>query len=121
MKLYNMFFSATGTTKTIAREISAGTGIEEVIEIDLTLPNDREEGIFVSKDDLLLISMPVYVGMIPFMHNLVEYLQKLTTDGAKTVICVNYGTRHYEDAIRQIDEILTPQGFNTIAVAHRET
>jgi len=117
MKLVNMYFSATGSTQTIAREISKGTGLEEVTEIDLTLPQDRKEGMFVSKEDLFLISMPVYVGMIPFMHNLEEYLKKLTTDGARTVICVNYGTRHYEDAIKQIDEILTPQGFKTIAVA----
>ena len=62
-----MFFSATDSTKTIAKEISIGTGIEEVIDIDLTLPKDRKGGIFISKDDLFLISLPVYVGVIPFM------------------------------------------------------
>ncbi|MFC1956193.1 hypothetical protein ACFLWZ_06750 [Chloroflexota bacterium] len=70
MKLYNMFFSATGSTKAIAKEISIGTGIEKVIDIDLTLPKDGKEGIFISKDDLFLISLPVYSGMIPYMHTL---------------------------------------------------
>lgn len=109
----NVYFSPNGTTKTAAETIANGIG-GSIQELDL-LKNPLEKEKCLSGEDLLLVSLPVYAGRIPsvagnMLHNL---------KGSKTpaIAAVVYGNREYDDALIELRDLLTEQGFVVIGAA----
>ncbi len=109
--LYNIYFSAKGTTKKcadfvvqkISKEIKTFNwlSIEERVSVDMLT------------QDVLLFSMPVYGGYIPQIC--LEPIQKLHGQNTPAIIQAVYGNRHFDNALIQMQDLLEKQGFKVIA------
>ena len=84
-------------------------------EYDITLPENRKETILFSKDDIVIIGMPVYAGRVP--NVLVNFLKTMISNGALSISIVVYGNRNYDDALQELKDILESDGLSVIAGA----
>lgn len=110
-----IYFSPTGTSKTIVRAIGEGIeGITDREETDLTYPG-FSPGNEVGENDLAVIGVPVYAGRVPALA--VGRLQSLKGNGAPAVIVAVYGNREFEDALVELRDIVTNNGFTVVAGA----
>ena len=55
-----VYFSPTKTTKSVCREIVKGIDLENIQEIDITTPRNREAFLKADADDLVVIGVPVF-------------------------------------------------------------
>lgn len=111
-----MYFSPTSTTKRTVEEIRnkilEKEGIEKGRNIDFTLPKEREKELSFTEEDILLIGVPVYAGRVP--NILVKYLNTIKGSNTLAIPIVLYGNRDYDDALIELNDILTANGFNVI-------
>lgn len=116
-KINAVYFSPTGTTKKvvtrIVEQLSKSFNEETINFIDFTLPKNREESPYFAKEDIVVFGVPVYAGRVP--NILLNYLKTVKADGAKAVTVVLYGNRNYDDALIELSDILTANGFNVEA------
>lgn len=119
-KIWEVYFSATGTTEKIVSRIAGrltallrekGT----LNRLDFTLPKARENPAVFSQEDLVLVGVPVYAGRVP--NVLLSYLNTWQGNGAAAVPVVVYGNRNYDDALIELRDILEKDGFHTVAAA----
>ncbi len=115
-----MYFSATGTTKTIvcciADTMLKSLGLRELGKnIDFTLPIAREAAVSFSQEDIVIVGVPVYAGRVP--NVLLAFLNRLNGNGAWAIPVVVYGNRDYDDALIELRDILIARGFTAIAGA----
>lgn len=117
-KVWAVYFSATGTTKrvaaAIAREIAQETETEYGT-FDFTLPSAREDGLCFGKGDVVVFGTPVYAGRVP--NVLLKYLATVKGNGALAVPVVLFGNRDFDDALIELRDILTADGFLPVAGA----
>lgn len=105
------YFSPTGGTKK-AGEI-LGKGISKNVKaIDLSILGRAVEK---PKSDLVVIAAPVFGGRIPAIVE--EKLNELDGNGKKAVTLVVYGTRAYEDALLELNNVAEGRGFQVVASA----
>jgi len=97
---------ATKISDNIDREITINT-------IDFTLPGVRLKPVSFSKEDVAIIGVPVYTGRVP--NVLLKYLNFLTGNGALAIPVVVYENRNYDDALKELKDILQFNGFKVIA------
>lgn len=109
MEYISALFSPTGTTAKIAQAIARGVG-EPAREIDLTRPVQSET---LPEGTGLVVSVPVYGGRVPVTAR--ERLAALKGNGNPAAAVVVYGNRHYDDALLELTDLLTAQGFRVIA------
>lgn len=113
-----MYFSATETTKKIvtstAEKLSQflRKGIT-VRYIDFTLPRVRNEPVSFTKEDVVIIGVPVYAGRVP--NILLKYLNSIKGNDTLAIAVVVYGNRNYDDALIELKDILELNGFQVIA------
>lgn len=117
-KINAVYFSATGTTKKVITKLAdelAKKFTEETINLkDFTLPAGREDSLYFNKNDIVIVAVPVYAGRVP--NVLLNYLKNnLKAEGAKAVAVVLYGNRNYDDALIELNDILSMNGFNITA------
>ena len=115
-------FSPTGGSKKVAEAIAKGTQAP-IDHVDLTPPSARTQQFTEFKDELAIISVPVYAGRVP--TEAAYRIRRLTSNreayGGKrahkipAVIVVTYGNRAYEDALRELGDIVSEVGFQPIA------
>ncbi len=110
-----VYFSPTGTSKTIAEEIAKGIDAERIEKINITKPEARKIPLNVLKNDLLVFVVPVYVGRVPAL--LSEYFQAINADKTPAVCVVVYGNREYDNALLELKDILKNRGCLPIAGA----
>ena len=111
IKITNIFFSPSGTTKKVLNQIASN--FDEDYEIcDLLYFDDVKE---FSSDDIVIVGMPVFAGRIP--KRAAMRLSKITGDNTKAIAVVNYGNAHVTDALLELVDILTENNFNVIAAA----
>jgi len=115
-----LYFSATGTTKKIVRSIANElsqrmNGISLNKEYDITLPINRKKVVSFAKDEIVIVGLPVYAGRVP--NVLVEYLKTMISNGAIAIPIVVYGNRNYDDALKELKDILESDGSRVIAGA----
>ena len=116
-------FSPTGNSTKIAKSLAKG--INAPIEhIDLTPPSSRTLKNLEFKDDLTIFSVPVYAGRVPSeaayrIRRLTAKQEPYGHERVKTpaVAVVTYGNRAYEDALRELNDIVSEVGFKPIAAA----
>lgn len=113
-----MYFSATNTTKKvvtgIANNILANVGEETTVKIiDFTLPGVRKDAVSFSKDDMVIVGVPVIAGRVP--NVLLKYLNSIQGNDALAIAIVVYGNRNYDDALIELKDILESNGFKVIA------
>ncbi|MBI9065029.1 MAG: EFR1 family ferrodoxin [Marinilabiliaceae bacterium] len=109
-----IYFSPTGTTQKIVREIGQKTGLKLISENNIT-HNQDEFKPAVSGDCLTIIGIPVYGGRVPI--EAIEALKKLQSNQSPVVIVVVYGNREYDDALLELKEVAINCGFRIIAGA----
>lgn len=117
-KITAMYFSPTGTTQKavtgIARQLSARMNHDGDPNVfDFTLPEGRRQQAIFSKNDLVVLGVPVIAGRIP--NVLLKYLNSMAGHGALAVAVVCYGNRNYDDALIELTDILGTTGFNVVA------
>ena len=106
-----IYFSPTHTSKQVAEAIVHGTGIKNVISINLTLQTVEETVIPTSA--LAVIVVPVYGGHVaPLAMERLESIRGLDTPA---VLVVVYGNRAYEKALMELDAFAIPHGLKVIA------
>lgn len=110
-----VYFSPTGTTKTIVQGIARGINHSNVEVLDITGPDAREQPLQTSENELLVIAVPVYMGRVPAL--LTEWLHAIKANNTPAVCVVVYGNRVYEDALLELNDILTQCGCTSIAGA----
>lgn len=112
IQLINACFSPTGTTCQVARAIAVGFGCS-VTEMDLSV-SDCMVG-QLQENTVLLAAAPVYGGRIPAVA--LERLSQLRGRGQKAVAVVVYGNREFDDALLELKDALTSNGFQVVAAA----
>lgn len=105
--IYSIYFSPTGGTKKVA-DILTSVWPEPVL-IDLCLEKDERSHQF-TEDDIVIVSVPSYGGRVPNIA--VKRLQKMSGNGAKTILNVVYGNRHFDDTLLELKEVLSQNGFS---------
>ena len=109
--LHNIYFSAKETTKIYAELIGENLNIEMKMYDWFNTPCNNI--IEIPQKDILLLSMPVYGGFIPKIC--VPMVEKLKGNSTPAIISAVYGNRHYDNALLQMKDTLTRQGFIIIA------
>ncbi|MEN6390942.1 MAG: EFR1 family ferrodoxin [Syntrophomonas sp.] len=110
-----VYFSPTGTTKTIIQGIARGIDHSPVETIDITKPEVRKRPLQTSENDLLVVGVPVYVGRVPAIA--LDWLCTLKAHNTPVVCIVVYGNREYDDALLELKDTMVKQGCVPIACA----
>ena len=108
-----VYFSPTGTTRTIVEEISKGFEAEQVHHFDCTIQRCRTEQPPVFQDELVILAAPVYSGRV--VKIAADYFATFKAHNTPAVLAVVYGNRAYEDALRELRDIALNSGFKPIA------
>lgn len=112
MGIYSIYFSPTKGTKKVADLFVHDYGTAE--EIDLCKPMAEKRTFF--REDVCFFAVPSYGGRVP--QTAVERMKNFKGNGAKAVLIVVYGNRHYDDTILELHDVLREKGFCcTAAVA----
>ena len=103
------FFSPTGGTKK-AGDLFCQSIAKRVNYIDLTLPKTSyNEG----QSDVAVFAAPVYAGRIPSIA--AERFSKIKGQGKKAITFVAYGVRGYDDALLELNDLVSAAGFQVVA------
>ena len=113
MKITNIYFSATYTTKRVVKAVAAGLS-NEVMAYDITNDASTDE-IAIPADELVVVGVPVYAGRVPAMA--AERLCRFRGDNTPAIVVAVYGNRHYDDAVLELHDLMTEQGFRTVSAA----
>lgn len=114
-KLTRIYFSATGTTEKIISSITKGMNIEEIQSINLTHKKNRQNFNYeASKDEILIIGLPVYAAQIPDF--IVPILKQLEGTGQPAILISVYGNVDEGLALEQMQSLLETK-FSIIAAA----
>ena len=106
------YFSPTHTTKKTVKSIATGFDVD-FIEHDLTFSSENMEEFFLQKDEIAIIGIPVYAGRTPVITR--SMLNKIHGDDSLAVVVAVYGNRDYDDALLELKDIVTENGFSVIA------
>lgn len=111
MRVFSVYFSPTGNTKTIV--LAVGKGLSEKMscsfyEKNFTLLKDREEVFSFDKDDIVILGTPVIAGRVPNL--LLPFLQSMRFNKSLVVPVVTFGNRSYDDALRELADICEDGG-----------
>lgn len=108
-----VYFSPTGTTKSIVEAIARGMNHGNAELLDITSPGARKQPLQASANELLVVAVPVYVGRVPAL--LLEWLNAIEARNTPVVCVVVYGNREYDDALLELKDILKKQGGIPVA------
>jgi ferredoxin len=111
MKTEIIYFSATGTTKSIVTAISKGLR-GEVHFTDITLPEKRKDAIEIDCD-LVIAAIPVYGERIP--HFLYDYLKNIHGNGTYLAAISVYGNIGFGISLEQWKRLAETNHFRLIA------
>jgi ferredoxin len=109
------YFSPTGTTKSIAQAIANGIKQFNVERIDVTRPAARKKQFRTSRNELLVVAVPVYLGRVPAL--LSEWLHAIKANKTPVVCVVVYGNRGYDDALLELKNTMKKSGGIPVACA----
>ena len=112
-KVTGLYFSPTGTTEKIIKAIAQGIAGENVEMVDCTSRSWRNSANLSFKDELVIIGVPVYYGRIP--EEVIPFLKALSAEKTPAVPVVVYGNREYEDALRELYDLMVEDGFAPMA------
>lgn len=110
-----VYFSPTGTTRTVLHGIARGLNQYHTEIVDITTPEARKHTLQTSENDLLVIGVPVYMGRV--LALITEWLHSIRAKNTPTVLVAVYGNRAYEDALLELSDILIPCGCIPVAGA----
>ena len=108
-----VYFSPTGTTKSILEGIVQGLQAETTERLDMTPPDASTRAIEKMHRELAIVGAPVYGGRLP--PDAAQRLRRLKGSGSPAVVVVVYGNREYEDALLELSNLVTEAGFIPVA------
>lgn len=116
-QVWAAYWSATGTTETVvvrmADTLARQFGCLKRT-INFTLPTAREPDNTFGAGDLVVFGTPTYAGRVPNL--LLPFLMEhIHGNGALAVPVVLFGNRNYDDALKELQNILEADGLRTIA------
>jgi len=111
----SVYFSPTGTTKTVVQGIAHDINPGSMELIDITKPDARKQPLLTLENELLVIGVPVYMGRVPAL--LSEWLNAIQAHNTPTVCVVVYGNRVYDDALLELKNTVMKCGCIPIACA----
>ena len=115
-QVWAVYFSPTGTTKKVvsvmAEALGKGLGCA-VQHRDFTAIQSRQMPMTFTSDDLVVFGVPVYAGRVP--NILLPYLNTLQGNDAVAIPVVMFGNRSYDEALKELRNLLLAQGFYTVA------
>ena len=106
-----VYFSPTGTTRKTVDAIAKGLSPERINRYDLTYTLEKQEHHIAG--GVAVIGIPVYAGRVP--KDCLERMAGFRADGVPAVLVALYGNREFEDALMELRDVATAQGFNVIA------
>lgn len=106
-------FSPAGHTKTVVELILSNLKGGGAC-VDLTDAKRRPAYGF-TEDEAVVVGVPVFAGRVP--ETAVKRLRGLRGRRTPAVLVVTYGNRAYEDALAELQDIMTEQGFCPVAAA----
>ena len=111
-KVHLIYFSPTHTSAKTVFAIADGLAPMALMETDITydVPQSMLE---LQEDELAVVAVPVYGGRVA--ETAVERLKAVKAFGTPVVPVVVYGNRDYEDALLELSDLLTEQGFIPVA------
>lgn len=112
MNVVEIVFSPTGGTGRVARILSKQWR-DSPRTIDLSDPKTDFAKCEIHADDMVLIAMPSFGGLVPALA--VERLGKIQGNGAKALLICVYGNRAYEDTLVHMEDAARACGFQMIA------
>ncbi|BBO79056.1 (Fe-S)-binding protein [Desulfosarcina widdelii] len=110
-----VYFSPTGTTQRVLEGIAKGIAVQDVKQINLTLPEGMQQAIPPFSDELVIIGAPVYGGRLPI--DAIKRLKNLNAYNTLAVLVVVYGNREFEDALLELKNLSIELGFYPVAGA----
>lgn len=117
--VWAVYYSATGSTRRTVQEMAAAAAEALCLpmqELDYTRPEARERHYAFEASDLIFWGSPTYAGRLP--NVLLPFLKgSFSGGGAAAVAVVLYGNRSYDDALKELCEVLTANGFIPAAAA----
>lgn len=109
-----VYYSPTGTTQKIVREIAQNMELTLISENNIAI-NKTKSITKINDNHLTIIGSPVYGGRLPITT--IETLKQFQSNQAPVVIVVVYGNRAYDDALLELKDIVSDGGFKIIAAA----
>lgn len=108
-----IYFSPTHTSMRVAEAIAVGTGVKNILPLDVTRQAVSETEIPASA--LAIIAVPVYGGRVAPLA--MERLQAIRGADTPAVLVTVYGNRAYEKALMELDAFAVLHGLKVIAGA----
>ena len=112
MKVFEIVFSPTGGTQRVANIIARELG-GELVQIDLSDRNADFSTVLLGEDDITVIAMPSFAGLVPQIAT--ERLSKIKGNNANAVLVCVYGNRAYEDTLVEMQDTAEKCGFKVVA------
>lgn len=113
------YFSGTGTTekvvKEIAKKISENLKVEYTV-MDFTPLKSRENPLVFTKTDIVVFGIFTVAGRVPNL--MLPYLDTIEGNGAIGIPVATYGNRNVDDCLVELQDILEKAGLQTIAGAY---
>ena len=111
--VWAVYYSGSGSTRRLLRGMAEAAGealMLPVRELDYSRPEAREKSYCFTETDLVFWGSPTYAGRLP--NVLLPFLRgNFAGGGAAAVAVVLYGNRSYDDALKELCEVLTGNGF----------
>jgi ferredoxin len=114
MNITAVYFSATGNSKKCAVTIAKYLD-PDMKEIDLTMWDSTPKKDSFDANDLVIFSGPVYGGRM--FAGAAQRFSKLRGKHTPCILLATYGNRHYDDALLELSDIVTKNGFVPVAAA----
>lgn len=112
-QITGIYFSPTGHSGQAVRAVLSRFNENQDI-LDLTDPGKRPDYYF-HENEAVVVGVPVYGGRIP--DTAIQRFRRLHGNQTPAVLIVTYGNRDYEDALLELKEVLSCQGFRPFAAA----
>lgn len=108
-----VYFSPTGTTRSTCAQVAKGLSAKKIIHYDVTLPGDSLT--MSLTEGVVIFGVPVYAGRVPELC--LQRFASISAQGLPCILIVLYGNREFEDALIELRDVVTRQGFQVVAAA----
>jgi ferredoxin len=116
MKIYLIYFSPGGTTKTTVRNIAQSIDDKkkdsQIIELDMQIKYNREKSYTFRSDDLVILGMMTGTTLFGFPQEIFDSIQGNNTP---LVAVVMYGNGYYGKSLITMKHQVEMKGFRVVA------
>lgn len=106
--IHLIYFSPTHTSAKIAYAIAEGLDGDTLSESDIT-HEALKEILHIEDNELVIVAVPVYGGRVA--ETAMERIRMFHGESVPVIPVVVYGNRDYEDALKELSDVLVAQGF----------